>query len=115
MATVLRDTGVKVAVAEQGEEAIRLVQSSLETEHFFDLVLMDIRLPTIDGYETTRQLRRVGYQGPVIAITARAMEEEIEECHQAGCDACVSKPFDRTSLRETLADLLPKTVSKHPG
>ena len=115
MATVLRDTGVTVAVADQGEEAIRLVKSSLGTEHSFDLVLMDIRLPTIDGYETTRQLRQAGYQGPVVAITARVMEKEIEECHRAGCDACISKPFDRMSLRETLADLLPKTVSRHPG
>ncbi len=110
MASVLRPTGVKVAVVDRGEEAVRLVKSPFHTDHPFDLILMDIRLPTIDGYETTRQLRAAGFSGPVVAITARAMEDEIERCRQCGCDACVSKPFDRATLCDTIACLLPKTV-----
>ena len=71
---------------------------------------MDICLPTIDGYETTRRMREAGYEGPIVAITARAMKEEVEACHRAGCDVCVCKPFDRAALRQTLADLLARTV-----
>ena len=68
---------------------------------------MDIRLPTIDGYETTRQIRAAGFQGPIVATTARAMADEIEKCHKSGCDACVSKPFDRATLYDTITCLLP--------
>lgn len=106
MSAVLRDTGVKVSVVGRGEQAVDLVKASLETDRTFDLILMDIRLPTIDGYETTRRVRAAGYAGPVVAITARAMENEIEECHNSGCDACVRKPFDRAALRDTIAELL---------
>ncbi len=110
MSAVLRATGVKVAVVERGEDAVKLVTASFVTEHPFDLILMDIRLPTIDGYETTRQIRAAGYTGPIVAITARVMEVEINECRQSGCDACIRKPFDQATVRETLAELLPRSV-----
>lgn len=113
MSAVLRDTGVKVSVVGRGEDAIELVKAAARRNDSFDLILMDIRLPTIDGYETTRRVRAVGYSGPIVAITARAMEGEIEECHRAGCNACISKPFDRATLRETLNELLPRTVSEN--
>lgn len=103
--------GVKVVVAERGEDAVELIKSSLGTVRAFDLILMDIRLPTIDGYETTRQIRAAGFQGPIVATTARAMADEIEACHKSGCDACVSKPFDRATLYDTIACLLPGTIS----
>lgn len=112
MSAVLKDTGVQVTVVERGEDAVQLVMASLQASHPFDLVLMDIRLPTIDGYETTRRLRSAGYAGPIVAITARAMEEEVEECLKAGCDACVSKPFDRFALHDVLAGVLPGPVSE---
>lgn len=111
MSAVLRDTGVKVSVVGRGEDALDLVKAAAHRDDSFDLILMDIRLPTIDGYETTRRVRAEGYTGPIVAITARAMEGEIEECHRAGCNACVSKPFDRATLRDTLAELLQRTVS----
>ncbi len=110
MSAVLRATRVKVAVVERGEDAVKLVTASFVTEHPFDLILMDIRLPTIDGYETTRQIRAAGYTGPIVAITARAMEAELNECQRSGCDVCISKPFDQATVRETLAELLPRSV-----
>jgi CheY-like chemotaxis protein len=112
MSAVLRDTRVKVAVVERGEDAVELVKASFVTDCPFDLILMDIRLPTIDGYETTRRIRAAGYTGPIVAITARVMEEELQECQRSGCDACISKPFDRATLRETLAELLPRAVAR---
>jgi len=110
LSAVLRDTRVKVAAVQCGEDAVDLVRAALGRNEPYDLILMDIRLPTIDGYETTRRMRAAGYEGPIVAITARAMKEEVEACHGAGCDACVSKPFDRVVLRETLTGLLARTV-----
>ncbi len=108
MSAVLRNTGVEVAVVECGEDAVGLVEESFAGGRQFDLILMDIRLPTMDGYETTRRARAAGYTGPIVAITARAMVEEIEECRRSGCNACISKPFERHTLWQTLADLLPR-------
>lgn len=108
MSAVLRNTGVEVAVVECGEDAVGLVEESFAGGRQFDLILMDIRLPTMDGYETTRRVRAAGYTGPIVAITARAMVEEIEECRRSGCNACISKPFERHTLWQTLADLLPR-------
>jgi CheY-like chemotaxis protein len=111
LAAVLRDTGVRVEIVGRGEDAIDAVRASLKTEQSYDLVLMDIRLPTLDGYETTQRLRTSGYAGPIVAITARAMEKEIERCHAAGCDACIRKPFDRATVRDTIAEMLVEVVS----
>jgi CheY-like chemotaxis protein len=111
MSAVLRSTRVKVAVVERGEDAVKLVTASFAADHPFDLILMDIRLPTIDGYEATRRIRAAGYTGPIVAITARVMETEIDECQRSGCDACISKPFDQATLRDTLAELLPGPVA----
>ncbi|NLS95988.1 MAG: response regulator [Planctomycetaceae bacterium] len=108
MSAVLRNTGVEVAVVECGEDAVGLVEETFAGGREFDLILMDIRLPTMDGYETTRRVRAAGYTGPIVAITARAMVEEIEECRRSGCNACISKPFERQTLWQTLADLLPR-------
>ncbi len=102
MSAIFRDTGVDLSIVGRGEEAIAAFKAS----QAFDLVLMDIRLPTIDGYETTRRLRALGYTGPIVAITARAMEAEMEKCRESGCDACIRKPFDRATLRGTLSELL---------
>lgn len=112
MSAVLKDTGVEVTVVERGEDALELVAASLDTDHPFDLILMDIRLPTIDGHEATRRVRLAGYKGPIVAITAGAMEGEVEACFESGCNVCVSKPFDRAGLRDALAGVLPRTVTE---
>jgi CheY-like chemotaxis protein len=106
MSAVLRDTRVKMSIVGRGEEAVAAVKASSDVAHAFDLVLMDMRLPTMDGYETTRELRALGYEGPIVAITARVMEEEIERCRRSGCDACIRKPFDKATLHDTLSGLL---------
>jgi len=103
---VLSATGVEVVIVDCGEDAIHAVTSSITGDAAFDVVLMDIRLPTIDGYETTRRLRQLGYDRPIVALTARAMDAELTQCHDAGCNACVSKPFDQRLLRATIDDLL---------
>ncbi len=70
-----------------------------------DLVLMDIQMPGLDGYETTRRLREAGLTTPIIALTANAFKEEKDKALQAGCDAYITKPFQEALLVDTIVKL----------
>jgi signal transduction histidine kinase/HPt (histidine-containing phosphotransfer) domain-containing protein len=96
--TILRLAGANVASVENG----RLAVDKLEAESF-DVVLMDINMPEMDGYEATRLLRDRGYDKPILALTANAMEGDSERCLAAGCDEHLAKPIDRARLLSTIA------------
>ncbi len=90
---ILKRTRVKIIRAETGEEAI-----SLFKKNNVDIVLMDIKLPDVDGLTTTRTLKKLRPDVPVIAQTAYAMIQERDRCLRAGCDDYISKPFDPEKL-----------------
>ena len=90
---LLRGNGAKVSIAENGSES---VAAALQCE--FDLILMDIQMPVMSGYEATRTLRRYGYRGNIVALTARVMTEEKLRTREAGCDDCIAKPTDIDSF-----------------
>jgi len=101
MRALLGAAGHEVTVVTDGAEALAAVQSQP-----FDAVLMDVRMPGMDGLEATRRLRALpGPESrlPVIAVTASALPEEIAECKEAGMDTHVAKPVDRAVLLELLA------------
>lgn len=98
----LRSSGAKVVQAASGKEAVEQVRGNA-----VDLIFMDIQMPGMDGYETTEQIRHLGYAGPIVALTAHAMEEEVQRCHEVGCDRVLTKPIQRQFLLNTLNDLLP--------
>ena len=79
-------------------------------QHRPNLVLMDIQLPQMDGYEVTRRLKAQDETKdiPIIAVTSFAMKGEEERAREAGCDAYVSKPIDIRKLVETVQGFLPK-------
>jgi CheY-like chemotaxis protein len=72
----------------------------------FDLTLMDMQMPRMDGFEATRILRQKGYSKPIVALTAHAMREQIKRCHEAGCNAHLSKPVNHGELIETVIKLI---------
>jgi len=92
---ILNKAGADVSIAKNGEEGIKLALAAIQSNESFDLILMDIQMPVMDGYEATRSLREAGYHGQIVALTALALQGDSEKCLAAGCDGYLSKPIDR--------------------
>jgi CheY-like chemotaxis protein len=103
----LERLGCEVTVAFNGEEALVCIETSS-----FDLVLMDIQMPGIDGYESARLIRASHPDLPIIALTAHALSEHRQLCVDAGMNDHLSKPFFLQDLREILAKWLPGQSQK---
>ena len=97
---ILNAEGYTIIFAENGTEAMRIA-----TEAEFDLVLMDINLPDIDGYTLTSQLRQLSKlkDVPIIALTANVMKGDRERSLEAGCDGYIQKPVDVDALPEQIS------------
>ena len=106
---ILRAGGAEVEIVANGLEVVERVQATMYgrgegyAKRPFDLVLMDMQMPVMDGYEATAALRVNGYTGPVIALTANAMAGDRQKCLDAGCNDYASKPISKLKLLETIA------------
>jgi signal transduction histidine kinase/ActR/RegA family two-component response regulator len=99
---ILNRAGAAVVVAENGQVACDLVAAGTDV-NAFDLILMDIQIPEMDGYEATRRLRQLGCTRPIIALTAHTLSSDRENCLAAGCDDYLAKPVNRKRLLQTLS------------
>jgi signal transduction histidine kinase/ActR/RegA family two-component response regulator/HPt (histidine-containing phosphotransfer) domain-containing protein len=110
-AALLEDVGLVVVHARDGAAAV-----DLATREPFDIVLMDMQMPRIDGLAATRQIRRtpMGRMLPIIALTANAFDEDREACLQAGMNGFLSKPVDPDLLYDTLLAVLKNTPANTP-
>jgi len=103
---LLEEIGIQAIVAEDGAKAVDRV--SQET---FDLVLMDMQMPVMDGVTATQSIRASGITGlPIIAMTANVMESDVEKCLDAGMNDHIAKPIDPTEMYRTLAKWLPEST-----
>jgi PAS domain S-box-containing protein len=110
----LTKAGAEVTVADNGEIALNMVLATLkghtrrrdDPDGPFDLILMDMQMPVMDGHEATRQLRQAGFAGPILALTAHAMTEDRQKCLDAGCNDHISKPVKRDAFLKTVAQYL---------
>ena len=100
---ILSRAGVDVVVVENGVEACEAAWTAQIAGKPFSLILMDMQMPVMDGYEACRALREKGYEGSIIALTANALAMDREKCLEAGCDDYVSKPVDRGHLLAAVA------------
>jgi signal transduction histidine kinase/CheY-like chemotaxis protein len=105
LARILERAGAQVALVNNGAEALDAVAHRTPTLLRFDLILMDMQMPVLDGYQATRRLRSQGYDRPIVALTANAMQHDRQRCLDAGCDDYLTKPIVRSDLLRLVGGL----------
>lgn len=91
---VLEDAGIEIEMCENGLEAVEWLKQDFD----FDVVLMDMQMPVLDGYTAARQICEFGFDMPIIALTANSMKDDDKRCFEAGCSDYLSKPLDTALL-----------------
>jgi PAS domain S-box-containing protein len=104
LAKFLGAAGAITTAVGNGMEALDRLLGPTRSD--FDLVLMDMQMPVMDGYQASRALRAAGYRGPILAITANAMDSDREQCLAAGCDDYQTKPVHRAAMLRAVRRLL---------
>ncbi|NEX17341.1 MAG: hypothetical protein C1943_12090 [Halochromatium sp.] len=104
---LLADTGLLIEVVDNGQQALERFQAMARSpSQRPDLILMDIQMPVLDGYEAARQIRALDAEIPIIALTAHAYPDDIEKARAAGMNAHLSKPIDIRQLKALLGRFL---------
>lgn len=98
---LLEKLGLNVTIAADGLEAVDAVGNQE-----FDLIFMDMQMPNLNGFETTKKMHSLGVKCPIIAMTASLMREDEKKCLQVGCDEYVAKPIDRRLLIKVICKYL---------
>ncbi len=103
---ILTEAGATVAEAEDGEVALKTVTKAMTDGEQLDLIILDMQMPKLDGYETAKQLRKLGFQGPIIALTADAMQGDMTRCIDCGCNNYLSKPIDKSVMLQMVSSYM---------
>jgi PAS domain S-box-containing protein len=98
---LLNQVGLQPVIVDDGQAA---VEQALR--HEFDLILMDMQMPRLNGFEAARKLRKQGIRTPIVALTAGAIKGDEQKCLEAGCDEYLTKPIDRKELLRVLGQYL---------
>lgn len=92
---ILKKAGATVEIAENGEVGLRMALEAWKANKPYELILMDMQMPVMDGYTASNELRNQRYPFQVVALTAHALKGEQRQCLEAGCDACLTKPINK--------------------
>ncbi len=103
---LMKKAGADVTIAENGLIGIEKTVEAIELGEPFEIILMDMQMPVMDGYTAAAKLREKGIETPIIALTAHAMSGDREKCIQAGCSDYGTKPINKNQLIETIQKLL---------
>ncbi len=103
---ILNKHGFESILVENGESALNKASSER-----FDMIIMDMQMPVMNGYEATAAIRQLGYRGPIVSLTASDEEADLLRCYQAGCTAHLAKPFEEQAILTVLNAFIP--VSAH--
>ena len=117
ISAILRGAGAEVVIAQNGAEAVASALANgpgsdgrgSDPAESFDVILMDMQMPILDGYAATRRLRNEEYTRPIVALTAHAMQGDRQKCLDAGCDDYLTKPVDQKKLLEVVASWASRT------
>ncbi|MFW6114209.1 MAG: ATP-binding protein, partial [bacterium] len=112
---MLERTNLELDLAENGAVAYEKARFLQQAGKPYELILMDIRMPVMDGYQVTRRLRDHGWTGPIVALTASAMEGSREKCLKAGCNDYLSKPLDHARFFQVLNRYLTSANNAPPA
>ena len=107
--------GAEVATAENERVACEMAMAAAAAGRPYDVILMDMQMPELDGYSAAATLRNKGYVGPIVALTAHAMSYDRDKCLQSGCTDYVSKPIDRNLLLKIVAKHMAAGAPPEPG
>ena len=121
IAARLREAGLKLEIAPNGQIACEKALAAAAVGKPFDIILMDVQMPVMDGFTATLQLRGKGYRGPIIALTANAMDRDRSKCLNAGCNDFVTKPIKMEKLYKAMGrylkvvEVAPEPAIKEPA
>ncbi len=115
IAHLLRRAGLDLVAVENGAEAVERIVHERDAGRPFDLVLMDMQMPVLDGYGAVRRLRELGVKTQIVALTANAMTPDRQRCLDAGCDEFCAKPIDFDEFFATLDRALARGRSETPA
>lgn len=101
-----------VTIAKDGQEALDLVKANMDNQMRFDVIFMDVQMPNLDGLQSTKLIRQMGYTAPIVALTAFSDDSNIKECMESGMDDFLSKPIRRPALKQVLVKFA--TIPEEP-
>lgn len=107
---LLESVGFSTILASNGAEALSIIKDKNRGD--VDIVLMDLQMPEVDGYETMRTLREDGFKKPIIAFSAHVMEQDKEKCFESGCTDFISKPIGKEQLIKKVLSYCPKKTKQ---